>query len=297
MTFRLVPFLIFLALASAALASTRAAHAQEDAVERGRYLFAAAGCQGCHTAKGGELLAGGRALKTPFGTFYGPNITPDPKHGIGRWSDEDFLRALHEGVSPDGDFYYPAFPYVSFTGMTDEDILAIKAYIFTLPPVAERSRNHDLDFPYNIRVALAPWRWRYFEPGPLKPDPGHDEAWNRGAYLVQAVAHCAECHTPRDSLGGLDKDMAFAGTTDGPEGSIVPNITPNVETGLGDWSAGDFDFFLSLGMMPDGDVVGDVMYEVIQNGTSKLTPADREAIAAYLRALPPILHAIERKKP
>ncbi len=297
MTFRLVPFLIFLVLAPAALAFTWAAHAQEDAVERGRYLFAVAGCQGCHTVKGGELLAGGRALKTPFGTFYGPNITPEPEHGIGRWSDADFLRALREGVSPDGDFYYPAFPYLSFTGMTDEDILAIKAYIFTLPPVAEPRRDHDLDFPYNIRVGLAPWRWRYFKPGPLKPDPGHGEAWNRGAYLVQAVAHCVECHTPRDFLGGPKKDMAFAGTAEGPEGTVVPNITPNKQTGLGDWSAGDFDFFLSLGMMPDGDVVGDVMYEVVQSGTSKLTRADREAIAAYLQALPPILHVVERKKP
>lgn len=294
---RFAPILIYLALAAAALAPTRTAHAQEDAVERGRYLFAAAGCQGCHTEKGGELLAGGRALKTPFGTFYGPNITPDPEQGIGRWSDEDFLRALREGVSPEGDFYYPAFPYLSFTGMTDEDILAIKAYIFTLPPVAAPNRDHDLDFPFNIRVGLAPWRWRYFEPGPLEPDPGRDETWNRGAYLVEAVAHCGECHTPRDSLGGPKRDMAFAGTADGPEGTVVPNITPNKETGLGDWSAGDFDFFLSLGMMPDGDVVGDVMYEVVQNGTSKLTPADREAIAVYLQALPPILHAVERKKP
>ncbi|MBT5415415.1 MAG: c-type cytochrome [Rhodospirillaceae bacterium] len=289
---RFVPLLVFLALLSAPLA-----HAQDDAVERGRYLFAAGGCLGCHTAKGGALLAGGRALKTPFGTFFGPNITPDPQYGIGGWSDEDFLRALREGVSPEGDFYYPAFPYASFTGMTDADILALKAYIFSLTPVAEPSRDHELDFPYNIRVGLAPWRWRYFKEGPLEPDPAHDEAWNRGAYLVKALVHCGECHTPRDSFGGPETDLAYAGTTDGPEGAIVPNITPDPETGIGDWSAGDLDFFLSLGMLPDGDVTGDVMYEVIEHGTSKLTAADREAIAVFLQALPPIRHAVERKKP
>ena len=154
-----------------------------------------------------SYLAGGAALLTPFGTFYGPNITPDPDHGIARWSDADFIRAMREGTAPDGRHYYPAFPYTSFTLMTDEDLLALKAYIFTLPPAAVPSRPHDLSFPFGFRGLMWTWKLLYLAPGPFVPDPARDADWNRGAYLVEGVGHCGECHTPRGFLGGRSTEQ------------------------------------------------------------------------------------------
>lgn len=264
------------------------AAAAEPSLERGEYLFAAAGCAGCHTAKGGQLLAGGRALETPFGTFYGPNITPDPEHGIGAWSDEDFLRAMREGIAPDGSHLYPVFPYPSFTKMTDADILDIKAYIFSLPPSNQPSREHDVDFPFGWRFLLAPWQWLNFEEGPFEPDPAQSEEWNRGAYLVQAVGHCGECHSPRGWLGETIDSEALSGTTEGPEGEKVPNITPDKETGIGEWTRGQVATVLRIGLLPDGDVVGGSMGEVVEESTSKLTEEDRQAIVTYLMSLPPV---------
>lgn len=264
--------------------------AQSPEVERGAYLFAAAGCAGCHTdvQNKGPIGAGGRALKTPFGTFYGPNITPDPVDGIGNWSDADFIRALREGLAPDGSNLYPAFPYTSFTRMTDADMLAIKAYIFTLPPVRQPDRPHELSFPFGWRLPLTFWKELNFRPGAFQPDPAHDEAWNRGAYLAEALTHCGECHTPRDWTGGLDESRKYAGTTDGPEGEKVPNITPDEETGIGSWSAGQIARTLEAGLLPDGDVVGSLMGEVVERSTSRLTKEDRDAIAAYLLTVPPL---------
>jgi len=259
-------------------------------VARGELLFHVGGCGNCHTdtPNQGAAFAGGRALETPFGTFRTPNISPDPEHGIGRWSDADFLKAMREGVSPGGSPYYPAFPYVAYTGMTDDDILSIKAYIDTLEPVAEPSPPHALGFPFNQRWGMWLWRWLNFEPGPFEPDPGKSEAWNRGRYLAEAVAHCGECHTPRGFDGSLDRDRWMAGTRDGPEGDMAPNITPHAGTGIGAWSDGDLDFVLSDGLTVDGDVVGSVMYDVVEDGTSRLSADDRKAIIAYLRDLPPI---------
>jgi mono/diheme cytochrome c family protein len=256
-------------------------------VERGRYLATAANCVGCHTEPGGTGYAGGRALKTPFGTFYGPNITPHPQAGIGAWSDEDFLRALKRGVSPEGHAYYPAFPYTSFAGISDQDALAIKAFLFSLPPSDRQSRAHDLSFPYSVRLTLWPWRWLYFEPDPPAAAADAPPELRRGAYLVEALGHCGECHTPRNWLGARDQDRKLAGNTDGPEGDKVPNITPDPETGLGSWSSEDVIRVLESGLLPDFDAVGGAMGEVVKS-TSKLTPEDRAAIAAYLATLPAV---------
>jgi mono/diheme cytochrome c family protein len=271
-----------------------AARVAADEVERGAYLFRAGLCAGCHTdiKGGGRPLAGGAAIVTPFGTFYGPNITPDPDHGIGRWSDADFIRAMREGVAPDGGHYYPAFPYTSFTHMVDADLLALKAYIFTLPPAAVPSRGHDLDFPFGFRWLMWVWKLLFFTPGTFTPDPARSADWNRGAYLVEAPGHCGECHTPRGYLGAMDREMAYAGTVDGPEGKAVPNITPDRETGIGEWSEVDLTYFLDTGLLPDGDVAGGLMGGVIREGTGRLTPEDRRAIAIYLRALSPIANRI-----
>ena len=260
------------------------------AVRRGAYLFTAANCQGCHTdtRHHGPFLAGGVAIASSYGTFYTRNITPDPVDGIGRWSDADFLRALRQGVSPSGAYYYPAFPFTSFTRMTDRDILDIKAYLMTQTPVPQPDRPHALHFPWSIRALVLPWRWLYFHPGPLVPDPAHDAQWNRGAYLVQAVAHCEECHTPRNALGGRIESRAFAGySMTGQAGPPAPNITQDRESGIGRWSRQETVSFLATGFTPEGDAVGGRMAEVIDR-MAMLTPADRDAIAAYLKTIAPV---------
>ena len=268
-------------------------------VERGAYLFAAASCQGCHTADDPEapLLGGGRALATPFGTFYGPNITPDPEHGIGLWDDADFIRAMRQGVSPDGADYYPVFPYGSFTRITDEDLLDLKAYIFSLPPAATANRPHDIGFPFGFRPVLAFWKLLNLDTGPEPAQPGLGEEEQRGAYLVRALGHCGECHTPRDAIGAPVADRTLAGTEDGPEGKPVPNITPDPETGIGNWRTNDIVLLLKSGMAPDGDFVGSGMGEVVENSTSHLTQADLEAIAAYLQAVPAVVHRVGSSRP
>lgn len=280
-------------------AAVGAAAAGADEVGRGAYLFRAGLCAGCHTdvKGGGQPLAGGAVLVTPFGTFRGPNITPDPDHGIGRWTDADFIRAMREGVAPDGRHYYPAFPYTAFTLIADADLLALKAYIFSLPPAAAPSRAHDLSFPFGFRWLMWVWKWLNFTPGPFVPDPARSTDWNRGAYLVEGPGHCGECHTPRGFLGGMDRGMAYAGTADGPEGKVVPNITPDGETGIGSWSAVDLTYFLDTGILPDGDVAGGLMDAVIREGTGRLSPEDRSAIAVYLRALPPTRNKVAAPKP
>jgi mono/diheme cytochrome c family protein len=276
------------------------AQAQTSKVERGKYLLHAGGCIGCHTDKQtlkakGPILGGGRMLKTPFGTFFGPNITPHPEHGIGRWSKAQFKRALRHGRSPTGENLYPAFPYTSFTRMTDGDIEALWAYLRTVKPVDRPSKPHDLKFPYNIRFLVTFWKWLNFRSGPFVPDPSKSKVWNRGAYLVTALGHCGECHTPRNALGGLKRRLWLSGSSGGPAGS-APNITPDKKTGIGNWSAEDIASALKLGMLPDGDFVGGEMTEVIEYSTSQLSDADLKAIAAYLAALPPIRSQIKKKK-
>lgn len=265
------------------------AFAQDQAaIERGRYLYTAAGCEGCHTdiKNKGEKLAGGRALVTPFGTYYGPNITPDKQHGIGNWTDAQFIRALRDGVSPSGEHYFPVFPYTSFTKMTDKDMLDIKAYIFSLPPVARADTPHDIKFPFGFRFTMIGWKMLFLDKGPMQPDPAHDEQWNRGAYLTRAAAHCGECHTERNFLGAVRKDRELGGSPVGPEGGSVPNITPGGRN-VGQWSLEEIAEVLSSGLTPDGDSVSNGMDEVVAN-TSKLTESDRIAIAVFMKSLPPV---------
>jgi mono/diheme cytochrome c family protein len=257
-------------------------------VERGRYHTAAAGCVTCHTQDGEAAtpFAGGRALATPFGTFYTPNITPDAQTGIGTWTDNDFVRALHDGVGPDGAAYYPAFPYTAYSGMTRSDALAIKAFLFSRPAVNRPSRPHELAWYLPTRLAARAWQRLWFRPAVFTPDPRRDPEWNRGAYLVRHLGHCGECHTPRNRLGALIADEELAGSPAGPEGRRVPNITPDDATGIGDWSQSDLETFLELGMLPNGDFAGSGMGAVIDENTSQLTAADRRAIAVYLKSLP-----------
>jgi mono/diheme cytochrome c family protein len=261
----------------------------ETPAERGRYLAAAGGCVSCHTEdrEGAPPFAGGRALVTDFGTFYSPNITPDRVTGIGNWTDEQFVAALHEGTGPGGTVYFPAFPYPAYAGMTRDDALAIKAYLFSLPPVSHTNRAHDLRWFLRSRLAAAAWRWLFFRPLTFVRDAARDEIWNRGAYLVRHLGHCGECHTPRNFLGVPIAAREMAGNPAGPEHRKVPNITPDETDGIGDWSASDLETFLEIGMLPDGDFAGSGMGQVIDENTSQLTPEDRRAIVSYLRALPP----------
>ncbi len=275
-----------------AVASGGSPFAAELSAERGARVFAAAGCESCHTPPDGPALAGGRALETPFGTFYAPNITPDPDHGIGDWKPEDLIRALRAGVAPDGGHYFPSFPYTAYTGMTESDIRDLYAYLRTVEPVAEPDRPHDLAFPFSWRFAVAGWKWLNFEPGPFEPDPARSAQWNRGAYLVEVLGHCGECHTPRGPLGGLDRSMHLAGSATGAEGKPAPNITPAPETGLGGWTEDDMLWLFQMGLLPDGDVVGGPMGEVVEHSTSKLPAEDREAMAEYLLSVPPIEHRV-----
>ena len=263
-------------------------------VEKGAYLVRAGGCIACHTAKeGGTRFAGGLGLETPFGTFYSPNITPHPEHGIGAWSDEDFVRAMHDGVAPDGGRYFPVFPYGSYTKMTREDALAIKAYLFSLEPVAEPNREHDVGFPFSWRFMQRGWRMLFFDAGRFEPDPAQSDEWNRGAYLVDALTHCGECHTPRNMFGGMKDSMYLAGTTDGPEGQLVPNITPHA-TGISDWGKGDLVELMKSGMKPDFDNVQGSMEEAISDGLKHLTDADLQAIETYIYSVPAIDNTVTR---
>jgi mono/diheme cytochrome c family protein len=282
----------------AALAAGAAAQQPDsEAVKRGEYLFNAGGCLGCHTdvKNQGAPLAGGRALATPFGTFFGPNITPDPQHGLGSWSEADFIRAMRRGERPDGANLFPVFPYTSFTKISDADLKDLWAYLRTVPAAATPNRPHEVSFPFGFRPALTIWKWLNFTPGAFRPDPARSAELNRGAYLVEALAHCGECHTPRNLMGGLDAARAFAGTPDGPEGERVPNITPDPDTGLGKWSPADITDLLTQGMTPDGDFVGGSMGEVVRNTSGKLGNSDVRAIVAYLKALPPVNNQVPRK--
>ncbi len=265
-------------------------------LERGEYLVRAGGCTNCHTDEQGAFLAGGRALNTPFGTFYAPNITPHRRHGIGAWTDAEFLRAMKAGLAPDGTNYYPAFPYVAYAGMRREDVLAVKAYLDSIPPVAQPNRPHQLPWYLRFRPGLWLWKWRYLS----LPAPGTtrdtDPLRQRGAYLVNALAHCGECHTPRDWFGGLIDARRHAGTVNGPDGDVVPNITPDRKTGIGKWSNDDLLFYLQTGLTADGDSAGGPMAEVIDNITSRLTKADQQAIVRYVLSLPPIENSLQSSR-
>jgi len=252
----------------------------------GERMFNAGGCASCHARPDGERtqLGGGLALKSPFGTFHVPNISSDPKDGIGNWTEAQFVTAMLKGTSPGGQHLYPSFPYASYQRMRVEDLQDLYAYLRTLPAVQGRAQDHDLPFPFNIRLALGPWKMLFLDGQPFQPDPSKSAEWNRGAYLVNGPGHCAECHSPRNLLGGIVTAQRFAGGPS-PEGEgWVPNIT---QKSLGSWSEEDFANFLESGETPDFNSVGGSMQPVIQN-LSRLSPEDRKAMAVYLKSLPPL---------
>lgn len=254
---------------------------------RGAYLARTSGCIACHTnaASGGAALAGGAPLDTPFGAFVPPNLTPDPVGGIGGWTLDQFAVAVRQGVRPDGKALYPAFTYEFYADFSDQDIADLWAAFQTVPPVTEAAAEHDLMFPFNMRWGLKLWRAAYMSPAIISPVFGKSEAWNRGQQLVTGAAHCAACHTGRNMLGGLQADEALAGNANLPGGSAAPPILASVLTAKG-WTVPNMAYALRTGVMPDGDVFGGSMAEVVQAGTSFLDDADRTAIATYLLDLP-----------
>lgn len=278
--------------------ATAPASATDDVWRQGEYLFRAAGCAACHTDEKnkGAPLAGGHALQTSFGIFYTSNITPDPDTGIGRWSEADFLRALREGISPQGEHYYPAFPYTSYTQLSDTDLHALWTYLRTLKPVRQTNRPHELPWYLRSRTTLRIWKMMFFKSGPFQPQSDKPPAWNRGAYLVNAVTHCGECHTPRNLLGGFKASQHLAGNPHGVDDATVPNITPDRKSGIGKWTENDLVYYLETGATPDGDYAGDTMAEIIDNSTSHLTQDDRRAIAVYAKSLPAVEQEVRKEK-
>jgi mono/diheme cytochrome c family protein len=259
----------------------------EADLANGRTMFIAGGCSGCHAVPGADdktRLGGGLALKSPFGTFYMPNISSDRRDGIGAWSEAEFVTALSQGTSPDGRHYYPAFPYTSYQRMRLDDLRDLFAYLKTLPAVSGKVREHDMSFPFTFRRGLGLWKLLYLDGKPFAPDPTKSAMLNRGAYLVEGAGHCAECHSPRNLIGGIIAAQRFAGGPN-PEGKgWIPNIT---QKDLGDWSEKDIAYLLETGQTPDGDSIGGAMTEVVRH-TSQLAPEDRAAIAAYIKSLPPV---------
>ena len=256
-------------------------------IANGRTTFDAAGCSSCHAVPGQPdrlKLGGGLAIPSPFGTFYAPNISPDPADGIGRWGEAEFVRAVTQGVSPAGAHYFPAFPYTSYAHAKPDDIRDHFAYLKTLAPVSGKVRDHAVPFPFDIRRNIGIWKLLFMDGRPFAKDAARSASWNRGAYLVNSLGHCAECHSPRNFLGGIISAQRFAGGPN-PEGEgWVPNITPK---GIGDWSEKDIAYFLQTGEMPEGDAAGGAMARVIRN-TSQLSEEDRAAMAEYLKSLPPV---------
>jgi mono/diheme cytochrome c family protein len=262
----------------------------------GLTIFNAGGCSSCHAvpAQPDRLkLGGGLAIPSPFGTFYVPNISPDMADGIGRWTEAEFVSAVTKGTAPTGVHYFPAFPYTSYQHAKVEDVRDLFAYLKTLAAVTGKVRDHDVPFPFNIRRNLGIWKLMFMDGKPFAPDASRSVQWNRGAYLVNSLGHCAECHSPRNILGGIIAAQRFAGGPN-PEGEgWVPNIT---QKGLGEWSAKDIAYFLETGQVPDGDSVGGSMARVIRN-TSQLSPEDRAAMAEYIKSLPPVDGPPRPKKP
>jgi mono/diheme cytochrome c family protein len=275
----------WLSAPSAALALPEAAFTPDLA--NGQTTFNAGGCSSCHAVPGQPdrlKLGGGLALASPFGTFYVPNISPDPTDGIGRWTEAQFVTAVTKGVSPSGTHYFPAFPYTTYAHARVSDIRDLFAYLKTLAPVPGKVRDHDVPFPFNIRRNIGIWKWLFMDARPFMPDTARPAQWNRGGYLVNSLGHCAECHSPRNFLGGIVAAQRFAGGPDPDGKGWVPNIT---QKGISDWSEKDIAYFLESGQTPDGDSAGGSMVSVIRN-ISQLSEADRSAIATYVKSLPPV---------
>jgi mono/diheme cytochrome c family protein len=275
--------LLSLLLCSALAAGESTAQPSSEIIVRGKALVEAGDCASCHTSDPAKPFAGGRRISTPFGGVYAPNLTPDRETGLGRWSDEDFLRALRQGIAPDGSRYYPAFPYPYFTKLIREDILAIRAYLATLEPVRKATSPPELLFPFNFRVGMRVWNWLFLKPGIIMPDQARGTAWNRGRYLVEGLSHCGACHTPKNFLGADKRGQAFAGNR--VDGMFAPRLDGAERGGLKSWSADDIAEYLQSGRNARSHA-GQVMSEVVINSTSRMGDSDIRAIAVYLKSLP-----------
>jgi mono/diheme cytochrome c family protein len=262
---------------------------QASVVERGAYLAKAADCMVCHTAKGGDEYAGGLGFKLPFGTLYSTNITPDKETGIGTHTDQQFLDAVRNGTRRDGARLYPAMPYVSYTYLTDADVLAIKAYLFSLPAVAAKPPENTLAFPFNQRWAMAFWSAVFNPNTRFEPDPARSPEWNRGAYLAEALAHCGECHTPRNLAFALDNRKKFGGAV--TAGWRAFNVSSDKATGIGAWRDEDVASYLSMGHAAGHGTASGPMGEAVDHSLSQLAPEDIHALVTYLRSVPAVASA------
>ncbi len=271
-----------MALVSMATQPATAAGGDADLIARGKYLATAGDCIACHTIPGGKPFAGNRAMETPFGTIYTPNLTPDKTTGIGSWTDDQFYRAMHEGIGQKGEYLYPVFPFPWYTKVTREDALAIKAYLFSLDPVEQKRQNLEFRFPFNIRASLLTWRTAFFKSATFKPDASKSEEVNRGAYLVEGLGHCGECHNQHNMLGASN----WSGKLEGGEiqGWYAPNITASGGQGVGSWSNEDIVTFLKSGTAPGHGVVLGPMHETIEDSLQYLNDTDLKSIAAYLKS-------------
>jgi mono/diheme cytochrome c family protein len=261
----------------------QAASPDEATVARGKALTEAADCAGCHTADPAKPFAGGRLIATPFGGIYSPNLTPDRDTGIGAWSDDEFYRALHEGIAPDGSRYYPAFPYPNFTRLIRDDVLAIRAYLATLAPIRNITPPPQLHWPLNYRVVMRAWNFLFFRPGIFEPDQNKSAEWNRGGYLVEGPAHCGVCHTPKNRFGADRRRHRYGGGR--VQGWFAPRLDNAPRSGLQSWDVDDIVEYLQSGRNGRSHA-GGAMAEVVANSTSVMSDADVHAIAVYLKGLP-----------
>ena len=268
------------------LAGAAEVDATTQTIARGEYLARAGDCVACHTVPAAKAFAGGRAMATPFGDLYVPNITPDDETGIGLWTPDDFYRMMHSGLSRDGTLMYPAMPFASYTKVTRADSDAIFAYLQSVPPVHQKNRPHELRFPFNNRDLLLGWRTLYFKEGEFVADPKQSVPWNRGAYLVQGLGHCAMCHTAINALGGSSESKAFEGGMIPNQNWYAPSLTSRRESGLGEWSTSDIAELLQVGVSHRATVYGP-MAEVVYNSLQYLSDEDAEAMAVYLKDLAP----------
>jgi mono/diheme cytochrome c family protein len=282
-------------LAGVAASALGASGAWADAeqIARGKYLATAGDCVACHQAPGGKPFAGGLYMNTPFGEMATPNLTPDKATGIGNWTDDQFYNAMHNGIRNDGAYLYPGLPYPWFTKVTRDDVMAIKAYLFSLAPVHAPQKPNHLIFPTNIRLAVAGWNALNFRPGEYKPDPGKSAQWNRGAYLVEGLGHCADCHTPKGVSQAPIASEAYAGGM--LDNWYAPNITSDKKEGLGNWSTQTIATYLKTGEAPGRGVVFGSMAQTVHESLSKMTDADILAMAVYIKTIPAKAKYVEAK--
>ncbi|MBP2511487.1 MULTISPECIES: c-type cytochrome [Agrobacterium] len=265
----------------------------QELIARGEYLTIAGDCAACHSTKGGKPFAGGLPFKLPFGTIYSSNITPDKEHGIGAWNDAEFVRAVRSGVDKHGENLYPAFPYASYALLSTDDILAIRAYLNTVTAVSDSAPENTLEFPFNQRWLMRGWNLLFLPSHPFENNPSKDERWNRGAYLVEGLAHCGECHTPRGLMFQRKQGQALSGGE--VDGWKAWNITSDPETGVGNWSDEDLKAFLATGHAKGHGPAGGAMREAVDLSFSKLPSSDIEAIVSYLRTVPAVKTGLETK--